>query len=114
MTQFKLFNIQISEEKERQYERVCLSASVYMEKLVSSIGRRARKPGEYFAPGENTHNDGEWLPELSAMAYIHKTVKQLRLLAEDGKIRRREYVRSGKRIFYEYSVEDLNTLVKIV
>ncbi len=111
MIRLKLFDLVISEEEQSAFERACKSANDYMEKLGKSIGRTARTGGEYYEPGSRPNDNEDWIPELTALEYAHISMHRLRQLATEGSVRRRVYKRKGKRIFYEYSVKDIDDFI---
>lgn len=102
-----LLGFEFSEEDMKQAEMAERSAEAYMERLCAE-GRPARLQGEFYTPGTSPEAyRGAWLPLDDAALFSKMTTRMILSLVKKGQIRRREYLRKGKRVYYEYSVDDL-------
>lgn len=102
-----LLGFEFSEEDMKEAEMAERSAELYMEQLCSE-GRPARLNGEFFTPGTCPSAKCDvWLPIEEAARIAKTSTQKILIHARMGDIRRREYMRKGKRVYYEYSLDDI-------
>lgn len=106
----RCFNIEFTAEDEEYQRKVVAECHEYMKKL-QAMGRPARMNGEYYTPG-TAPKPPEWLPADEAVRYSGLSRRELVPLVASGKVRRRAYLKRGKRTYWEYCIQDLDNLQK--
>lgn len=103
---------EFSPSQEEGIQRAIRSATIFMQSY--GKGRTPVSGGYYYADGEAPSDEpkGVWLTLSSAALYCGCTARRIEKAGQHETIRRRIYRRSGKLIYYEYLMEDLDTFIR--